>query len=156
MKKKTIESNKGLGIGFFYFVLNSPTLTRDVTCSATLLGRKKYKEAISDEHPPLFPFMVLLRFFLPRKYSAVSSLALDYITLLYIVNELPLCSVSFCHYLFAMVFSKEDKITIQNDYEVKGWSAYKIWKDHSSKNWTYTSVKRLLKHFKDSGAMNRT
>ena len=55
-----------------------------------------------------------------------------------------------------MVFSKEDKITIQNDYEVKGWSAYKTWKDHSSKNWTYTSVKRLLKRFKDSGAMNRT
>ena len=29
---------------------------------------------------------------LPRKYSAVSSLALDYIILLYTVNELPLCS----------------------------------------------------------------
>ena len=41
-----------------------------------------------------------------------------------------------------MVFSKEDKIIIQNDYEEKGWSANKIWKDHSSKNWTYTSVKR--------------
>ena len=54
-----------------------------------------------------------------------------------------------------MVFSKEDKIIIQNDYEEKGWSAYKIWKDHSSKNWTYTSVKRLLKRFKDSGTMNR-
>ena len=40
----------------------------------------------------LFSFIVLFRFFLPRKYSAVSSLALDYITLLYIVNELPLCS----------------------------------------------------------------
>ena len=54
-----------------------------------------------------------------------------------------------------MVFSKEDKIIIQNDYEEKGWCPYKIWKDHSSKNWTYTSVKRLLKRFKDSGTVNR-
>ena len=54
-----------------------------------------------------------------------------------------------------MVFSKEVKIIIQNDYEEKGWSAYKIWKDHSSENWTYISVKRLLKRFKDSGTINR-
>ena len=54
-----------------------------------------------------------------------------------------------------MVFSKEDKIIMQNNYEEKGWSAYKTWKDYSSKNWTYTSVKRLLKRFKDSGTMNR-
>ena len=60
----------------------------------------------------------------------------------------------FRHDLFTMVFSKEDKIIIENDYEEKGWSTYKIWKDHSSKNWTYTSVKRLLKLFKDSGTMN--
>ena len=38
------------------------------------------------------PFHCFVQIFLPRKYSAVSSLALDYITLLYIVNELPLCS----------------------------------------------------------------
>ena len=62
---------------------------------------------------------------------------------------------SFRHYLFTNVFSKEDKIIIKNDYEEKGWSAYKIWKDHSLKNWTYTSVKRLLKRFKDSGIINR-
>ena len=53
-----------------------------------------------------------------------------------------------------MVFSKQDKIIIQNDYEEKGWSAYEIWKYHSSKNWTYTSVKRPLKRFKDD-TMNR-
>ena len=63
--------------------------------------------------------------------------------------------VSFRHRLFTIVFSKEDKIIIKNDYEETGWSAYKIWKDHSLKNWTYTSVKRLLKHFKDSGIINR-
>ena len=54
-----------------------------------------------------------------------------------------------------MAFSKEDKIIIQNDYEEKEQSAYKIWKDYSSKNWTYTSARRLLKHFKDSDTMNR-
>ena len=64
-------------------------------------------------------------------------------------------TVSFRHYLFTMVFSKEDKIIIQNDYEEKGWSAHKIEKDQLSKNWTCTSVKRLLKCFKDSGTMNR-
>ena len=64
-------------------------------------------------------------------------------------------AVSFPHYLFTMVFSKEDKIIIQNDYEEKGWSAYKTWKNQSSKNWTDTSVKRLLKRFKDSDTMNR-
>ena len=64
-------------------------------------------------------------------------------------------TVSFRHYLFTIVFSKEDKIIIQNDYEEKGWSAYKTWKNQSLKNWTYTSVKRLLKRFKDSDTMNR-
>ena len=54
-----------------------------------------------------------------------------------------------------MVFSKEDNVIIQNDYEEKGRSAYKIWRDRSSKNWSYTSVKRLLKRFKDSGILNR-
>ena len=38
------------------------------------------------------PFHCFVQFFLPRKYSAVSSLTLQYITLLYIVNKLPLCS----------------------------------------------------------------
>ena len=37
------------------------------------------------------PFHCFVQVFLPRKYSEVSSLALDYITLLYIVNKLPLC-----------------------------------------------------------------
>ena len=63
--------------------------------------------------------------------------------------------MSFRHRLFTIVFSKEDKIIIKNDYEETGWSAYKIWKDHSLKNWTYTSVKRLLKRFKDSDIINR-
>ena len=89
------------------------------------------------------PLHCFVQVFLPRKCSAVSSLGLDYIILLYIVIKLPLCSVSFRHYLFIMVFSKEGKIIIQNDYEEKEWPAYKIQKDHSLKNWTYASVERL-------------
>ena len=53
------------------------------------------------------------------------------------------------------MFSKEGNVITQNDYEEKRWSAYKIWKDKSSKKWAYTSVKKLLKRFKDSGMMNR-
>ena len=41
----------GLGLSFFYFILNSPPLTRDETCSVTLLGREIYEEAMPDEHP---------------------------------------------------------------------------------------------------------
>ena len=54
---KTIEGNRRLRVrvrvrGFFYFILNSPPLTYDVTCSVTLLGWKEYQKAMSDEHPP--------------------------------------------------------------------------------------------------------
>ena len=45
-----------------------------------------------------------------------------------------------------MVFSNEDKIVIQNDYEEKSWSVYKIWKNHPFKKWDYSSVKHLLKN----------
>ena len=39
-----------LALGFFYFILKSHPLTRGVTCSVTLLGRKKYDEVMSDKH----------------------------------------------------------------------------------------------------------
>ena len=44
-----IKSNRrlGLGLGLFYFILNTPSLTRDVTCSR----RKKYEEEMPDEQP---------------------------------------------------------------------------------------------------------
>ena len=63
-------------------------------------------------------------------------------------------TAAFRHCLFIILFSKENKIIIQNDYLKKGLPAYNIWKDHLSKNWIYASVKRLLKSFKDSGTMN--
>ena len=55
-----------------------------------------------------------------------------------------------------MVFSNEDKIIIENDYKEKSWSAYKIWKNHPSKKWDYSSVKRLLKKkISETGSMDR-
>ena len=44
---------------------------------------------------------------------------------------------------------------IQNNYEEKGWSTYKIWKNHLSKKWGYSSVKHLLNKSRDTGSMNR-
>ena len=41
----------GSGLSFFYFVLNLPPLTRDVTCSLTLLEREIHEEEMSDEYP---------------------------------------------------------------------------------------------------------
>ena len=44
-----------------------------------------------------------------------------------------------------ILFSNEDKIIIQSDYEEKSWSACKIWKNHPTKKLNYSSVKLLLK-----------
>ena len=52
---KTIEDNwgegLGLGLGFFYFILSSQLTDPLSNMLQTLLGRKKYEEAMSDEHP---------------------------------------------------------------------------------------------------------
>ena len=48
------------------------------------------------------PFHCFVQVLFTKKNSAVSSLALDYITLLYIVNKLPLCS----QYLFVPICSQ--------------------------------------------------
>ena len=52
---KTTEGNRRLRVtvrlDFFYFILNSPPMTRDATCSITLLEQKKYEEAMSGQHP---------------------------------------------------------------------------------------------------------
>ena len=94
-------------------------------------------------------------FFLPRKYSALISLALDYTTLLYIINELPLClECLFVTVCSRWCFQKRTKLSFKMIMK-KRWPAYKIWKDHSLKNWTYISVITLLKCLKDSGPMNR-
>ena len=79
--------------------------------------------------------------------SVFTSVRLHYIAI-YRSRAASLLTVSLRHYLFAMVFSKEYKKIIQSGYEEKRWFAYKMLKEQSSKNLTYTSVKRL---FEDSG-----
>ena len=54
-----------------------------------------------------------------------------------------------------MVFSSEDKAIIKNDYEEKGWTAFRIFKEHESKKWVLSSVQHLLKRFKEDGSMKR-
>ena len=54
-----------------------------------------------------------------------------------------------------MVFSNDDKTITQNDSEEKSWSSYKIWKDNPSKKWDYSSIKRPLKKFRETGSIDR-
>ena len=54
-----------------------------------------------------------------------------------------------------MVLSFEDKIIIQNDLEEKEWTAYKIWKEHPTKNWSISSVQRLVNKIKETGSIER-
>ena len=61
-------------------------------------------------------FHCFVQVFLPRKYGAVSSLALDLITLLYIVNKLRLCSQCLSSLsVHNAVFKRRQKIIIEND-----------------------------------------
>jgi len=54
-----------------------------------------------------------------------------------------------------MVFSSEDKAVIKNDFEEKGWTAYKIWKEHPTKKWVLRSVQRLVNKIKETGPFER-
>ena len=54
-----------------------------------------------------------------------------------------------------MVFSDDDKAVIKNDYVEKGWSAYRICKEHRTKKWYKGSVQRLIYQFKENGTMKR-
>ena len=54
-----------------------------------------------------------------------------------------------------MVFTVEDKAVIKNDFIEKNWSAYKIVKEHPTKNWNKSSVQYLLNKFKERGTMDR-
>ena len=52
-----------------------------------------------------------------------------------------------------MVFSSEDKAIIKNDYEEKSLTAYRICKEHKSKEWVMSSVQCLLKRRTGSGQL---
>ena len=58
-------------------------------------------------------------------------------------------------YLLKMVLSQRDKLVIQNDYEEHGWTAYRICKEHPSKQWVLSSVKRLIKKIQSTGSIAR-
>ena len=54
-----------------------------------------------------------------------------------------------------MVFSDDDKAVIKNHYFEKGWSAYRICKEHPTKKWYKGSVQRLINQLKENGTMKR-
>ena len=54
-----------------------------------------------------------------------------------------------------MVLSEEDKAVIKNDFIEKNWTAYRIVREHPSKNWQESTVKRLLKKFRETGSTAR-
>ena len=72
--KKTLSL--GLGLGLFYFILNSPPLSRDVTCSRLYLDGKKYEEEMSDEQPLNTEIYILtVEFFVDKlSFSIVSKI----------------------------------------------------------------------------------
>ena len=51
--------------------------------------------------------------------------------------------------------SEEEKVIIKNDFEEKAYTVYRIWKEHPTKGWDYSSLKRLLKRYKETGIMDR-
>ena len=54
-----------------------------------------------------------------------------------------------------MVFSREDKAIIKNDFVGKGWSPYRICQEYPSKNRKRVSLHRLLKRFEKDSSMDR-
>ena len=50
-------------------------------------------------------------------------------------------------------FRNDDKAVIKHDYVEKGWSTYRICKEHPAKKWYKGSVQRLINQFKDNGTM---
>ena len=54
-----------------------------------------------------------------------------------------------------MVFSDANKAVIKNDYVEKGWSAYRICKEHPTKKRFKGSVQRLINQFKENCTMKR-
>ena len=57
--------------------------------------------------------------------------------------------------ILTMTLSEKDKIIIENDFREKGWSAYKICKEHEEKKWVLSSVKRLVKKIRVTGSIER-
>lgn len=54
-----------------------------------------------------------------------------------------------------MVLTKDQIAVIKNDWEEKGWTAYRIWKEHPRFNCCRTTVEKLLKKIKLTGSGER-
>ena len=54
-----------------------------------------------------------------------------------------------------IAFSSAVKAVIKNDFIEKEWYAYRIFKEHPTKNWDIISVQSPLNCFKKSGSMDR-
>ena len=55
----------------------------------------------------------------------------------------------------SMVFSDDDKAVMKNDYDEFGLNAYEIWNRHRAKKWHYSSVKRIIKQYQETGTMDQ-
>ena len=56
---------------------------------------------------------------------------------------------------FIMVFSKEDRILIQNLYEFKGYGAKRLIKEFPQKGWKLRGLNYLLKRLRETGTTDR-
>ena len=54
-----------------------------------------------------------------------------------------------------MVFTKEDRILIQNLYEFKGYGAKRLIKEFSQKGWKLHGLNYLLKRLRETGTTDR-
>ena len=54
-----------------------------------------------------------------------------------------------------MVLTDKKKTVIENDFNEKGWNAYKIWKDHPSFECSRMAVHNLIKKIKETGSTER-
>ena len=50
-----------------------------------------------------------------------------------------------------MVLTNKEKAVIENDFNEKGWNAYKIWKEHPSFECSWMAVHNLIKKIKETG-----
>ena len=54
-----------------------------------------------------------------------------------------------------MVLTDKQKAVTGNDFNEKGWNAYKIWKDHQSFERFRMAVHNLIKKIKETGSTER-
>ena len=54
-----------------------------------------------------------------------------------------------------MVLTDKQKAVIENDFNEKGWNAYKIWKEHPSFECSHMAVHNLIKQIKETGSTER-